>query len=140
MTQLRPLPRQVRETRIYYERFGGSTSLAEVLRRAELLPREDREIFRLVMERGASLRELALARGKNAGSISRWVRTVERRLMGSVARALAHRGSELTGDFRQIAVEHFLLGKSQKALIREYGLPRKHLLAIISFVQGWANR
>src|SRR5689334_13769127 len=93
--------------------------LKEVLKRAELLPEQDRLLIEMVL-RQVPRRRIAELLQCEAGTLCRRINRICARLYDPVVLALMHQQCPLAPEIRQVGVEKFLLGATLKDLARKH--------------------
>ena len=114
----------------------------QLLRRAERLPERDRVVLRAVLLGRNSFRELQGMLGISAGQLCRRFRAMTLRLRHPVSVALCDLASadvDLTDQQRQVAIKHFLLGRSARAIAKEMRLSHRDVIATVAYVRGWTK-
>jgi len=112
--------------------------VAAVLRRAALLPAEDRALIDLV-RRNVTRRQIAAVMGTDPGTVCRRIRKLSERLHDPVVIALLHDKCPLPAEHRQIGVEHLLLGKPVNELTRRHQMGRREVRKVLDYVKGMAS-
>ncbi|MEO6435881.1 MAG: hypothetical protein ABIP55_08980 [Tepidisphaeraceae bacterium] len=109
----------------------------EVWKRIELLRADDRLILELGMRGGTSHRRIGQLLGRTAGSVSRHLARLSRRLHDPVVLTLLHPACPLEGEFRQIGVERLLVGMSVAELAEKHELSTARVRRIVELVRLW---
>jgi hypothetical protein len=110
-----------------------------ILRRAWLLPEGDQRLLHLFLRERRGLRDLAKLIGGNAGNLSRRVTRLTRRLCDPVVVALAEFPDKLPDKYQLIGIGHFALRKPIGVLVRELGISRNEIVAILGYLRAWAE-
>jgi hypothetical protein len=110
--------------------------MQEVLKRAELLPEQDRLLVELAL-RNTSHRRIAEILRLAPGSVTRRVRKLSRRLYDPTVFALLHESCSLPAELRQMGVERLLLGMNFKQLAKKHQLHPVELRKRLGFLKGW---
>jgi IS30 family transposase len=105
--------------------------------RIALLSEDDRTLLELSLRVGASYRVIARVLKRSPGWVSRSIRRLGRRLHDPLVVALMDRDCPLDPTYRQIAVEHFLAGRSVASLARQHERPEQEVRQIVKFVSSW---
>ena len=105
--------------------------------RIALLDEDDRTILELSLRVGASVRQIARALKRPAGSVSRKLRGLGRRLHDPLVLALCHPECPLDPQYRQIGVERFLCRRNAAELARRHEMPVIRVRRILQFVRTW---
>src|SRR5262249_25473814 len=113
---------------------GASTELWE---RIALLGRDDQILLELSIRGGARNRQIGRLLNRSAGSVSRRLHRLGRRLHDPLVLALLHPGCPLEADYRQIGVERFLCGKPMPELAAKHQLTCAKLRSILLLIRGW---
>ncbi len=110
--------------------------IQEVLKRAQLLPEQDRLIVELAL-RSTSHRKIAALLKLAPGSVTRRVRKLSQRLYDPMVIALLHETCTLPPELRQMGVERLLLGMHFKEIATKHQLHPVELRNQLGFLKGW---
>ena len=120
---------------------GGPVRLSdaeqELLHRARLLPDRDRWIVELVYRHHVPVRRVGEVLGLAAGNVSRAARRAWRRLNDPMTRDLARPALPLAPETRDIAIEHFVTGRSIRAIAQARGLTTQQVKALVHYARGF---
>ena len=108
-----------------------------VLERAELLSPRDRVLIRMRHERDITLRDLADLFELHAGSISRRLQSLERRLTSAIVDAALHPATPFPRVVRQAVLANRLRRRPLADLADELGWPVTQLRAQIRRFEAW---
>jgi hypothetical protein len=109
----------------------------EVLRRARWLLPEDRKIVEMVIGAQATARQAAAWAGVPAGTVSRRIARLARRLRDPVVAVLLEERCPLIEEYRQLGIEHFLQGLPERELADKHQMTRHEVCRILQFIRGW---
>jgi hypothetical protein len=110
-----------------------------LLTRAGNLPPQDRQLLEIALSGRCSYRQLARSLGRDAGCLSRRINTLLRRLRHPVVVAVQDHAHLLAPVCRQLATEHFLLGRPLGMVARKLQLSRPQAIAMAGYLEGWAR-
>jgi DNA-directed RNA polymerase specialized sigma24 family protein len=108
-----------------------------VMSRAHWLLPDDRLIIELAIRNRVPHRQIAIALKVPAGTVSRRVRRILRRLNDPLSVALLDARCPLPADHREVGVEHFVQGLSASALAQKHDASAQHIRRMIMYVRGW---
>ncbi len=109
---------------------------AALLKRAALLPEQDRLLVELV-QREMSRRRIAEILKMAPGTVCRRVRKLSQRLYDPLVLALLHESCPLEAQKRQMAVEYFLLGLTIRQLAQKHQAQMREVRETLDYVRGW---
>lgn len=109
----------------------------DVLERVAMLPARDRAILELTLSAKLSRSHIGRALGMSPGLVSRRIRMLYARVHDPMVAALFDPRCPLAPEYRQLGIEHFLLGASMNQLADKHRLPFPHVRRIIIFLRGW---
>ena len=112
---------------------------ATLLRRAKLLPDDEKLLLELSVQRRLSSRQIGQILGVDNGTVSRRVRRIKRKLTDPVAVALCDPTCGLDPALRDLAVAHFLRGASARQLAADAGTTPEAVRRRIEYVRGWVR-
>ena len=110
---------------------------AHVLKRATLLLPDDRLLIELALKNHLSHRQISRLVKQPAGTVTRRLRRIENRLLSPLVAALTEWSTPLADDVRQLAIEHFLQGRSARELAEVHGMKQPAVRRVLAFVRGW---
>jgi DNA-directed RNA polymerase specialized sigma24 family protein len=121
-----------------------STSLyrddpAPILARARLLGQDDRLLVELALQSRVSRRKLGQIFHVPAGTVTRRLQRLARRLHDPVVIDLLDDSCPLTPEYRQVGIERFLRGQSAAAIADKHRMRPADVRLILHFVKGWHN-
>lgn len=125
--------------------LAGSRELTDYLRklrpRLDLLPASDRALVELCLTRQMTLREFARHFNLDPGSLSRRQRLLWRRLHHPLLDLLftPTLPETLPPEYRQIGVEHHLLGLTLCDLADKHQMTKPQIQQILAYLQGVAD-
>ena len=105
--------------------------------RISLLQPDDRILLELYFRARATYRQIGRIVDRPPGSVNRAIRRLGKRLHDPLVLTLLHPDCPLDPVYRQIGVEHFLVGRVVPQLAREHGLPAARVRRIVQFVRSW---
>jgi hypothetical protein len=110
----------------------------EHLRRCiDLLDKDDRLLIELANGAGASHRKIAELMKLQAGTVSRRLRRVWGRVGDPIVTRLLDDRCPLGPDYRQIGVEHFLIGRSAARIAADRDMTPAAVREVIGYVRTW---
>ena len=110
---------------------------AEILRRARLLLDRDRKLVEMIVGAKVNVRQAGEWLGIPAGTVSRRMVRLAKRLHDPIAAALAHDRCPLPGDYRQVGIEYFLQGIEIRAIAQKHDITLGEVRRMIQFIRGW---
>ena len=116
------------------DRPGVSPAL---MGRIELLPTRDRAIVELTLRANLSRAGIARALDMAPGQVSRRLRVLYARLHDPLVVALCDDRCPLAPEYRQLGIEHFLLGVRVPQLSDKHRLPQAHVRRMLAYLRGW---
>ncbi len=108
-----------------------------VLKRIALLPQRDRAIVELTLRSHLSRSGIGRALGMSPGQVSRRLRVLYARLHDPLVVALADDRCPLSREFRQLGIEHYLLGLRVRQLSETHRLPPGEVRRMLAYLRGW---
>lgn len=108
-----------------------------LLKRLDLLPDSDRAMVALALEGRVSRREIAQLLGLPPGTVSRRLRRLGNALHDPIVVALVERPIGLPAEYRQLGIEHFLLGFSTRRLADLHQMTRHEVRKALEHIRGW---
>lgn len=117
-------------------RAGHGMSPA-LVKRVALLPTRDRAIVELTLRASLSRAGIARALGVTPGQVSRRLRVLYARLHDPLVVALADDRCPLAPEYRQLGIEHFLLGCRVPRLADKHRLPQGEVRRMLAYLRGW---
>jgi DNA-directed RNA polymerase specialized sigma24 family protein len=109
----------------------------EVLKRSALLLPDDRLLVELVMRNHISYRQLAKIVRQSPGTVWRRMRRLSNRLFSPLVIALTEPTTPLGDEYRQLAIEHFLQGRTLEELAAQHQMTRTQVRRAVAYVRGW---
>ena len=113
------------------------TLSASFMKRLALLPQRDRAIIELTLRANLSRAGIARAVGITPGQVTRRLRILYARLHDPLVVALFDARCPLTPEYRQLGIEHFLLGASPRELADKHRLSVHDVRRTLVFLRGW---
>jgi DNA-directed RNA polymerase specialized sigma24 family protein len=110
---------------------------AAVAKRIALLPQRDRAIVELTLRSNLSRSEIARAFGMSAGQVSRRLKVLYARLHDPLVIALFDERCPLAPEYRQLGIEHHLVGLSPRELADKHRLADGEVRRMLVFIRGW---
>jgi hypothetical protein len=108
-----------------------------LLDHARLLPLRQRLLLALIFEHNLSLRTVGQIVGMPAGTVSRHVRRVWRRLAQPIAADLCADDCPLPKLTRQIAIDFFITGLPTSRIAVERAMSRQSVRDHLNIARGW---
>ena len=108
-----------------------------VMKRVALLPQRDRAIVELTLRSNLSRAGIGRAFGMSAGQVSRRLRVLYGRLHDPLVVALFEDRCPLAPEYRQLGIEHHLLGLSPRELADKHRMRIGEVRRMLVFVRGW---
>jgi DNA-directed RNA polymerase specialized sigma24 family protein len=112
---------------------------ASILARARLLGQDDRLLVELALQSRVSRRKLGQIFHVPAGTVTRRLQRLARRLHDPVVIDLLDDSCPLTPEYRQVGIERFLRGQSAAAIADKHRMRPADVQLILHFVKGWHN-
>jgi DNA-directed RNA polymerase specialized sigma24 family protein len=114
------------------------TPVSPALRqRLDLLPTRDRAIVELTMRANLSRTGIARALGSTPGQVSRRLRVLYARLHDPLVVAMCDARCPLAPEYRQLGIEHFLLGVKATELAEKHRLAVPEVRRMLVYLRGW---
>lgn len=110
-----------------------------ILKRIALLPQRDRAIVELTLRSHLSRSEIARALGTAPGQVSRRLRVLYARLFDPLVVALCDEHCILPVEYRQLGIEHYLLGLPPRELADKHRMSIGEVRRGLVFLRGWHN-
>lgn len=107
--------------------------------RIDLLEPSDRVLLDLIPTGLRTHREVARLLGIDAGTISRRLRQVLKRLNDPLVGVLLDRNCALPAEARQIGIEHFLMGLTATAIADKHQMHRRRVREQLSYMRGFVG-
>jgi DNA-directed RNA polymerase specialized sigma24 family protein len=115
----------------------GDTTSA-LLRRAQFLRREERQLLELAVQSDLSVRQIARLNNVPPGTISRRVQRLCARLRDPLVNWLIDPATcKLPPEHRQLAIEYFIQGYSANELADKHLLRASRVRQMLDQVRGW---
>jgi hypothetical protein len=113
----------------------------ELFRRARFLRDEDRLLIELAFKNHMSMRQIARATGRPAGSISRRLVRLCTHLRDPAVLVMIDPAFPfpLPPEHRQLAIEHIVQWRSARQLAEVHQMPLHEVRRILAFVKGWCK-
>lgn len=108
-----------------------------LLERARWLLPGDRTVIELVLRHGIPHRRISQLVNLPAGTVTRKLHRLARRLTSPLVVALLNERCPLPDPMHRIGVEHFLQGLSLRQLAERHGISRHEVRLILHNVRGW---
>jgi hypothetical protein len=108
-----------------------------LLERASVLEPRDRLLLELTFKRNLTVREIARILERPAGTVSRRLHRLCKRLRDPLVAALIDARCPLTPEYRILAIEYFAQGRLIADLEDRHQIPRGKIRAMLHFVRGW---
>jgi len=118
-------------------RGTGSSAADTLLGRAALLDDRDRLLVELALRNGASNRQLGRVLGIPAGTVSRRLRRLLRRLHEPIVAALTEPSINLPPEYRQLGIEHFVRGLTSGQLADLHQMNVRRVQQMLTHLRGW---
>jgi DNA-directed RNA polymerase specialized sigma24 family protein len=114
---------------------------AELFRRARFLLPDDRLLLELAFKNHLSIRQIARLHNKPAGTISRKIMRLCKRLRDPAVVVLIDPAFviPLRDEYRTLGVEHLLKGLSARQLADRHQMPVAEVRRIVSYIDGWCK-
>ncbi|HEX8521543.1 MAG TPA: hypothetical protein VF669_04745 [Tepidisphaeraceae bacterium] len=110
--------------------------LKAALKRAALLPEQDRLLIELVL-RNTPKRRIAELLKRTPGNVCRRIDKLCRRLYDPVVISLMNEKCPLPADLRQMGVERLLLGMNCKEIGQKHGMGPREVKKRLEFLTAW---
>ena len=111
---------------------------SEAVRRAALLRGRDRVIIEMAL-RGSTVRAIGDAVGLPPATVHRRVRRIGERLHHPVVGLLMEAGCAVAGEYRQIGLEFFLIGLSEREVADKHRMSRGSVRKVVQYLRGWGK-
>jgi DNA-directed RNA polymerase specialized sigma24 family protein len=114
---------------------------AELFRRARFLLPDDRLLLELAFKNHLSIRQIARLRNKPAGTISRKIMRLCKRLRDPAVVVLIDPlfAIPLRDEYRTLGIEHLLQGLPARQLADRHQMPIAEVQRILSYIHGWCK-
>ena len=123
------------------DRFSADAQRAlgddAILRLLPYLRDEDRILMELSFRAHLPRQEVGRILGVPAGTITRRIQRLQRRLHNPIARALLETACPLSREHRQVALDYYLQGLNLKQLTDKHHLSAYVVREILSYAKGW---
>ncbi len=106
----------------------------------QFLEPADRKLLEITLGGKLSRREAGMMLGLDAGTVTRRIHTLLKRLNSRVVAALVEDGELLPELHREVGLAFFLHKRSQRWISRQYGLSTYTVRRMIEYVRGWHVR
>ena len=116
---------------------GGPGVSPALVKRIELLPTRDRAIVELTLRANLSRAGIARALGMAPGQVSRRLRVLYARLHDPLVLALFDDRCPLSPEYRQLGIEHFMLGSRVPQLSDRHRVPQAEVRRMLAYLRGW---
>ncbi len=117
-------------------RCGLSPAL---MKRIALLPTRDRAIVELTLRSHLSRAGIGRALGMAPGQVSRRLRVLYARLHDPLVIALSDARCPLAPEYRQLGIEHHLLGARVPKLSDRHRLSAGEVRRMLAYLRGWQS-
>ena len=111
-----------------------------IQKRMQFLDPADRKLLEITLSGKLSRREAGMMLGLDAGTVTRRIHTLLKRLNSRVVAALVEDGELLPELHREVGLAFFLHKRSQRWIARQYGLSGYAVRRMIEYVRGWHVR
>src|SRR4051812_40729700 len=108
-----------------------------LLQRAAVLPSEDRVLIELLIRGQTPRRKIAEILNRTPGTVCRRIQRLCQRLHNPLVIALFDEKCPLPGDYRQLGVEHFLLGLRGRQPAERHRMPLTQVRRMLTTISGW---
>ena len=109
-------------------------------RRMKFLEPVDRKLLEITLRGKLSRREAGMIMGLDAGTVTRRIHTLMRRLNSRVVMALVDDGDLLPEFHRDVGLLFFLHRRSIPRIARQLGLSQYAVRGMITYVRAWHVR
>ncbi len=123
-----------RSDRYEWARFRKEPALLE---RAKFLSGEDFKLIELSLRYNLTRRQMGVALGLTAGTVTRKLRQLIARLRDPLIVAITHEGCTLPPLHRQIGIEYFLHRSPIPTLAMKHEMTRTEIREMLEFIRGW---
>ena len=106
-------------------------------KRMQFLEPADRKLLEITLRGRLSRREAGAMLGMDAGTVTRRIHTLLRRLNTRIVGALVEEGELLPEMHREVGLAFFLHKRSQKRIAREFGLSEYMVRRMLAYIRGW---
>ena len=110
----------------------------KVLARAALLPEKDRLLVELALRR-VTHRRIGELMKLPPGTVTRRIQRLSKRLHDPIVIALLDERCPLEPDVRQLGVERFLIGMTEREVSARHEIKRDQLKRRLEYIQGWVR-
>ena len=124
---------EARPTRVY-DRVGIHRGFEK---RMQFLQPADRKLLEITLCGRLSRREAGVMLGMDAGTVTRRIHTLLRRLNARIVGALVEEGELLPEMHREVGLAFFLHRWSLRRIAREFGLSEYMVRRMIAYLRGW---
>ena len=108
----------------------------QVLARAALLPEKDRLLVELALRR-VTHRRIGELMKLPPGTVTRRIQRLSKRLHDPLVIALLDERCPLEPDVRQLGVERFLIGMTEREVSARHEIKRDQVKRRLEYIQGW---
>jgi len=109
-------------------------------KRMKFLEPADRKLLEITLRGKLSRREAGMIMGLDAGTVTRRIHTLMRRLNSRVVAALVEDGELLPELHREVGLAFFLHRRSIRRIARNGGLSEYAVRGMITYVRAWHER
>lgn len=110
-----------------------------LMKRIALLPTRDRAIVELTLRSHLSRAGIGRALGMAPGQVSRRLRVLYARLHDPLVVALSDDRCPLAPEYRQLGIEHHLLGARVPKLSDDHRLSAGEVRRMLAYLRGWQS-
>jgi DNA-directed RNA polymerase specialized sigma24 family protein len=111
-----------------------------IQRRMQFLEPADRKLLEITLSGKLTRREAGMIMGLDAGTVTRRIHTLLKRLNTRMVAALVEDGELLPEYHREVGLAFFLHRRSIRAISRHFGLSEYAVRRMIEYVRGWHVR
>jgi hypothetical protein len=108
-----------------------------IQKRMQFLEPADRKLLEITLRGQLSRREAGMILGLDAGTVTRRIHTLLKRLNTRMVAALVEDGELLPELHREVGLAFFLHRRSHKWIARQFGLSEYIVRRMIEYVRGW---
>jgi DNA-directed RNA polymerase specialized sigma24 family protein len=108
-----------------------------LLKRAAVLPSKDRLLVELLVRGETPRRQIAELLKLTPGTVCRRAQRLSRRLYSPLVIALFDNKCPLSDEYRQLGVEHFLLGMPTRQIAEKHEMPVTQVRRALTTISGW---
>lgn len=111
-----------------------------IQKRMRFLPPADRKLLEITLAGKLTRREAGMMLGLDAGTVTRRIHALMRRLNSRVVMALAEDGDLLPELHRDVGLAFFLHRKSIRWIAQQLGVTQHAVRGMITYVRAWHVR